>query len=731
MEVKCPICKNDFNSSNHIPRILINCGHTICSSCLNTKLAENKSKQFTCPEDNILYENIESIEKFPINKSLIKIIESKPKVNKTKKNTNNSSNNNKTNKSSNTIIRVETINPQKPKIDHNLFSTPANSDIRKTNSNFKHFESSKNYLQKSSMLRMSLTKTQSFNTNFCKEHARPLDVICIDEKIKICNQCALNPKHFNHQIVTDNDFMNQIDTLIDLFQIIDGNSQNYNEIDNLNTIDILDKINKKIDTLKNNIGKKVEEIIININSQKNTIVNYLTKRKDEINSKYKSSIDIKMLLKQTETWMNAVKNKLDILNEITDPNIECIKLIDNDKKNNQTYLINQGKQLNDRFQFIKQTESVIKDLVSFEESGIKIDPNEFIIAQIMYKKDNNNNSSNTICNNIFSIFENADLIEKLQLKKFKFENAEPPEINMNNNSMIINNDVNQDENLIFSGNDKGENLEDILNIGEEQKKTSFSNLKKSIDKTKINDKKTIIDDFLNTKNEINYEQLFSTTSSNFLTNDQNNENEIRKSSMDKKHVTIKEGNMKMPLRKSNTRHMHNDSFVAPKSSRNGHTLTHSKMTSSHKILPKKRSSQTPEKDKVQLIKNQIKSDVINFSRIEIGDDGAGLLINFLKDKNNAKFKEIKFVKSGLSDDGAIALIESFQGLGLKISTLNFSNNGLTDKCGNCVINLLKNNVNGILKTLYLSNNNFSFPMKEKIKSYAKTVKGSGAVKIFI
>ena len=77
------------------------------------------------------------------------------------------------------------------------------------------------------------------------------------------------------------------------------------------------------------------------------------------------------------------------------------------------------------------------------------------------------------------------------------------------------------------------------------------------------------------------------------------------------------------------------------------------------------------------------------------------------------------------------MIESFQSFGLKISTLNFSNNGLTDKCGNCVINLLKNNVSGTLKTLYLSNNNFSFPMKEKIKSYAKTVKGNGAVKIFI
>ena len=80
---------------------------------------------------------------------------------------------------------------------------------------------------------------------------------------------------------------------------------------------MIKKIKKK-DTLKNNIGKKVEEIIININSQKNIIINYLTKIKYEINSKHKSSIDIKMLLKKLKIWMNVVKNKLDILNEITD-----------------------------------------------------------------------------------------------------------------------------------------------------------------------------------------------------------------------------------------------------------------------------------------------------------------------------------------------------------------------------------------------------------------------------
>ena len=172
MEVKCPICKNDYDSSVHTPRILINCGHTICSSCLNTKITENKSKQFTCPEDNVVYENIESIEKFPINKSLIKLIESKPKTTTTTKQKKpQTSNKNNITKSTNNIIninRVETVNPQKPKIDHNLFSAQTNENIRKTNSNFKHSESSSRYLQKSSLLRISLTKTQGFNTNFVK-----------------------------------------------------------------------------------------------------------------------------------------------------------------------------------------------------------------------------------------------------------------------------------------------------------------------------------------------------------------------------------------------------------------------------------------------------------------------------------------------------------------------------------------------------------------------------------
>ena len=73
-KIKCPICHNNFDSSIHVPKILINCGHTICAVCINGNLLENDHK-ITCPEDLTLYENLESAEFFPTNKSLLQLID--------------------------------------------------------------------------------------------------------------------------------------------------------------------------------------------------------------------------------------------------------------------------------------------------------------------------------------------------------------------------------------------------------------------------------------------------------------------------------------------------------------------------------------------------------------------------------------------------------------------------------------------------------------------------------
>jgi hypothetical protein len=153
-----------------------------------------------------------------------------------------------------------------------------------------------------------------------------------------------------------------------------------------------------------------------------------------------------------------------------------------------------------------------------------------------------------------------------------------------------------------------------------------------------------------------------------------------------------------------------------------------KKTSNHSPLNKQKST-TPDKDKIIFIKTQLKNEMANFSRIDIGDEGINIICSFFKNKPGIKYKELKFVKSNLTNEGVNTLIDGIKNYNIKIQNLNISNNGLNDKCGNSIINLLKYNYCS-LRTFYLSNNSFTVNMKEKIKSYSTNV-GIGNVKIFI
>ena len=371
-KLKCPICNNLYDSSLHIPKILINCGHTICSFCISIKIHENLNNEIICPYDLLANNNITSADLLPTNRSLIDLIENFDKNEKNK----------------NLEINI--------------------SPLENTTSDF---------LRKSNSIRTSLKNKPS---NICLKHSLPLNIICVDDKKKICSQCALQSNHFNHQIFTDEEFMNQIDNLIDLFQDVDNKSQKYLNKNNISSSFILEKLNQKFNIYKENINKKIKALIDNIIFQKNMILIFLDERKNEILKKYNStSYDIKQLIDQTKKWMNLVQNKLEILNEIKDPTIECIQLIDDDSNKNQIKLIQTGKQLNDRFSFINQTENIIKNLEEYEKNGIIITLNEKVFNQIIIKKPNENK---IIKNNLFIIYENNDLVNKLNLKNYIFEN---------------------------------------------------------------------------------------------------------------------------------------------------------------------------------------------------------------------------------------------------------------------------------------------------------------------
>ena len=117
------------------------------------------------------------------------------------------------------------------------------------------------------------------------------------------------------------------------------------------------------------------------------------------------------------------------------------------------------------------------------------------------------------------------------------------------------------------------------------------------------------------------------------------------------------------------------------------------------------------------------NDKINLSRNELEEEVVIGLAEQIK-KNKDKVKEIKLIKCGIKDDGAVQLLKAMEGC-QKLSSINMANNSLSDKIVNNIINLLSKNFS--ILSCYFTNNNFSVSSKQKIKSYNR----NGKIKIFV
>ena len=366
----CPKCKLLFDSNNHMPRILPTCAHSLCTYCITEQLHQNHNL-ISCPVDKIVYNDITSINFFKENTNLIEELQEllNLPINH------------------NYEISNEDIffNNDKSLI---MNSDKFNNTTNSLNLNSSIISSSYCYYKKSKNIRNCLKEK---NNLICEKHSLPLNVICIDEEKKICSQCALNDEHVSHQIITEEEFMNNIDNLIDLFQEVDNNQIKYLNFNNINTKSTLDKIGNNIDNYIKMINKTKDDMINNIKNQCEKIENYLNERKKEIFEKYKSTnFDISTLRESTLNWMQIVTTKLDQLNEIKlGEDSGCLKLLDNDPNKNIFNLIRNGKQLNERYNFIQETIKIIDKLESFNKNGINIIPNQNIIDIIFLEEKKN------------------------------------------------------------------------------------------------------------------------------------------------------------------------------------------------------------------------------------------------------------------------------------------------------------------------------------------------------
>ena len=374
-KLACVICHSSFDDSIHLPRLLNKCGHTICSLCISkTLLSDNNN--FLCPKDNILYSNVDNIDYFEINKDILE------KIKQNQKDNNNNLNMNDSSKFDN-IFFAPTQKTTKSKIDTitiNDNSIINNTVLSSTNNNQNNQQC---YIKK--IIKFGKKLKFSKNSLICPIHSLPLNVICVNDKQKICSQCALNNIHLNHQIIPENKFIEYVDELVKVYQEIETNINLYEDINNFNSAIILEKIEKKITKYKNSVIKICEDLIENLNIQCKQIVKFLDLRKNEIFSKYQfTNYDIKNLRESTNNWIDVTSTKLTEANSgnLDELNIECLKLLDNDVNKNIFSLINFGKQLNERYNFIGETKDILNKLNEFYIKGINIDQNNNIIDAI-------------------------------------------------------------------------------------------------------------------------------------------------------------------------------------------------------------------------------------------------------------------------------------------------------------------------------------------------------------
>ena len=582
----CILCHYPFDNSTHLPRLLFNCGHTVCSLCLS-KASLHKSKTFICPKDNTIYSNIDNIYIFKINQLILDNIKEDVKNNyENYKLLNNESKKSlKTHKSSRT--KIDTASFTEILLTSNLIlNNNSNSNLNTNISNI-NINSPRCYVKKTIKFNQNKKINISDNSSICLIHSLPLNVICVNDHQKICGQCALNNEHLEHQIITEQKFIEYVDELVKVFQQIENNQNNNIEVSDIKTNIILEKIENKIERSKNKIKKICVDLIENINIQFRQIEKFLDLRKNEIINKFNSiNYNIQNLKESADNWMGIISNKLIEANTGTleDINLDCLKLLDKDPNKNIFNLINTGKQLNERYNFIKDTKDMIEKLNKFSQSGLNIIPNNSIIdgiksisiinepnsklkhnrsynQNVMTTTDNRDRNNiyknmkinlnvinkNNIETPLFKIEEDKDLIDGLHLTPIIALNEQ---IKYSNSAIIA-------ENSLLSDNSQGNSISNLSNLFSSRNKNieilnNINSNHKVYSKKKLDDfySKEYIINFKNineskTKTQTKFYQ--SNKIKNYLESEQNPENKLYLSGSVPRYNTQYFNNTKTPL----------------------------------------------------------------------------------------------------------------------------------------------------------------------------------------
>ena len=726
-ETKCPLCNNQYDEEIRIPRILLNCGHTICSLCISS--SNNSNSLLKCPEDNTEYQNI-TLASFPINKALLRLLH---KISESKKNN-----------EENSLTKIVSI------------KTPKTSPEKRLNT------------ARASRINLeNLKLISNKKSEKCPEHpSRNLEMICLEDQCKICTNCAIFGKHKNHNVINIDEFVKDIELkaekLIELFEnISDGEIKKeigiINDKSKNNLLNLLEVINDKYINMTNVIQDFTKNLIEKVKKDENILIGEISNQFDKLKERINYYLEFPEKIKVNVTeWKNKVQDNMGLLNEVKDLSNECLKFVDCYGDNSYNKLIKAG---NNIVYDIQRIVSFPTDELQEEIKNLNLTIEKQILSQEFF--------------HINKKLDFGDLCQKYE--KEKSSTVKKDEIILDNDfkgitvfSENVDNKVNnknkEKNNSLTDDSDNGNGNGNGKQCLEKSVSESFLRKEMEIENIQFGDDSFLFTDLdliglnfesKNKNNNLNGNNKKGQKMININTLDIDNNNDnvtnnlkvkkikfghvknIKSSDLtsyrnnitydrDSLNISIKKTpeNKKKTIKKTKS-HINMNKTPISNKSKIKNKLGSNKMYNTNTTDKKSNHSLSPfNSTKRLLFKNKLrKTDKINLSRNNLNEEAILSLAQQIKNSKE-KLKEIKLIKCGINNEGATLLLKALESC-VKLNFVNLANNSLDDKIVNNIINFLKKN--NSVTSCYFTNNNFTTGSKEVIKSYNR----NGKIKIFI
>lgn len=201
-DLHCPSCGEEYDTKTKLPRLFPNCGHTFCSTCIQEMIV-NSEDSLSCPEDNIecqFFNKEVGIGCFPLNFALHRFLAQK-----------------NSRRGTTTMDRIDRNNRE----------------------------------------------DEATNLNYCSDHSKVCEIICLTDRKIICTDCALFGVHKNHHYTRMDDFKKDVKSKLTTLE---------NKTDAIKYKAFLSNSDKQVGLLREKVHHKKQQLMNVIRENINSMI---------------------------------------------------------------------------------------------------------------------------------------------------------------------------------------------------------------------------------------------------------------------------------------------------------------------------------------------------------------------------------------------------------------------------------------------------------------------------